>query len=94
MVIDDLNAFSIRACPAKTDTELVVHADAPLPCAIAPQLLQAISRRGAQVLDAPRQVKLFELAQRRALYIRKARYAPEVEQSLGVGTTEGLNRHN
>lgn len=93
MIVHDLDVFGIGTRPAKADTELIVHADAPLASTIAFQLLQAVRRWCAQVVDASCQVQLLQLAQRRAFDVGEARHATQTEQGLGVGTLERLDRH-
>jgi hypothetical protein len=94
VVINDLYIFGVCAGPTKADTELIVHADAPLARSITFQLLKSICGRCSKVLDAPRQVDLLELAQRRALHIRESCHASEVEQGGGISAPESLDRHS
>ena len=93
MVVDDLDVFGIVSRPVKAEPELIVHSKAPLARTIALQLLQPIRRWRAEVLEASRHVELLQLSQRRALDVRKARYAPEAEQRFGVRAFESLDRH-
>ena len=52
-----------------------------------------IAAGSAQVLDASREVELFQLAQCRALDIREARHTPQFEQRFGVAALERPDRH-
>jgi hypothetical protein len=70
VVVHDLDVFGVGTRPAKADPKLIVHANAPLAGAITLQLLQPVRGRRAQILDAPRELDLLELAQRRALDTR------------------------
>jgi hypothetical protein len=70
---------------------LIVDAHAPLPGAVARKLFQAIRGRSAHILDAPRQIELFELAQRDPFDIDESSYASKSEQGFGVGVPERLD---
>jgi len=52
MVVHNLDVQCARQRPAKTDPELVVDADAVLPCTISPQRLQPIARWYSQIVEA------------------------------------------
>lgn len=92
MIVHDLDVFGIGTGRAKTDAELIVHADAPLASAIAIELLEAVRWRCAQILDASRQLELFQLSQPRAFDVREARRAAQPEQGFRVGTLERPDR--
>jgi hypothetical protein len=72
---------------------LVIHANAPLAGAVALQQLEPVCRRRSQVPDAPGQVELLQLAQRRPFDIRKSGDPTESEQGFSVGAPERLDRH-
>src|SRR5579872_5941526 len=92
MIVDDLDVLSAIA-PAKADAELIVHADAPLPCPISLQSFQAVAWRSTHVFNSPGQVELLELTKRRALDVHKPSHAPQIEQALRVSAPERLDRH-
>jgi len=54
VIVDNLDIVRVPVFPAETDPPLVVDANAVLSCAIAPKLLQAIARWGAEVLHVLR----------------------------------------
>jgi len=93
VIVNDLDVFSAGALPAKTDPELVVHSNAPLPRAVALQKLEPVRRGRAHVFDASRQVQLLKLAQRRALDVRESGDALEAEQGRSVGALERPDRN-
>jgi hypothetical protein len=67
VVVDDFNGFRARIRPNKTETELVVDADAVLAGSITAQQFQTVARRDAEVIEAPSDVQLPELAACHAL---------------------------
>ena len=72
MVIDYLDVFGVSTSPAKANTELIVNTNAPLAGPIALELLEPIAWRRAKIIDAPRQLDLFELPKRRTLDVHKS----------------------
>jgi hypothetical protein len=92
VIVHELDIFGVASRPAKADPELIVHPQPPLTCAIALQLLETVRLRRTQVVDAPREVELLQLAQRRTLDVGEARHAPQPEQCLSVGTLERSSR--
>jgi hypothetical protein len=50
MIVNDLDLVGIAILPPEADAPLLVHANTVLACAIAPELLQSIARRHAQVV--------------------------------------------
>jgi len=60
VVIHDLHVERIAILEAETYTPLVVHTDAPLPCAIMLQGFQPVRGRQAQILDTVSGVQLRE----------------------------------
>jgi len=64
VVVDHLDVLSATAGPAKAHPELIVDANAVLPCAIAPQSLQAIARWHSQISEPIGNLELAELPSR------------------------------
>jgi hypothetical protein len=87
-MVHDLDVFGFTPGPPETDPELVVHPQAPLTCPLALQLFQSVGRRYAQIVDATREVQLFELAQRRTLDVEEPSNALQSEQCFGVAAEE------
>jgi len=69
MVIHDLYAVSVPVAPRKTNTKLVIDANAVLPFAIALQCLKVITRRSLQVLQHHGVIEHYQFSQRNALNI-------------------------
>jgi hypothetical protein len=92
VVVHDPDIVSTAARPAKTDAELIVHANAPLADAVVFQPFQPVRGQRPHASIALGQVKLIELAQRRALNVRELGDASQFEQGLGVGASEALDR--
>lgn len=84
MVIDDFDIVGPAIYPPKADAELVIDAHAPLPGAIAGELLQPVCGRGAHVFDTLRQVELLELAQGGTFNVGETPHAPKSEQGFGA----------
>ncbi len=92
MIIDYLHDVCIPTFPAKTDSPLVVDANAVLSRSITCQLLEAISGRHAQVVERSGRVKLGKLAQRDA--VNGLRQLPDwlpVEEALGILVPEAAD---
>jgi len=70
VVIDDFDVLRTGSAPSKADPPLLVDADAVLTGAIAPQLLQSVTRRDPRVVECLRGVQDQQLAQRRSLLPR------------------------
>ena len=83
MVIDDFNLERVAGVPAKTDSPPLINADAPLAGSTSGELLQAIGRRDAQVVQRNRTVEHSQLAQGNLLNVawQPAR-AAKVEDAL------------
>ena len=91
MVIDDLDVFRAGVCPAKTQAELIVHANTVLAGTVALQDFQAITRRRAQKLMSVRRIELHKLTNR---YERNGREPPafaRLEQSLSIDAAKALD---
>jgi hypothetical protein len=92
VIVDDLHLVGIAILPAKADAPLLVHANTVLAGSIAPELLQSITRRYAEVAELLGRVHRHEFAEHRASEIR--RISPDRlagEQSLGVTVGEGVD---
>jgi hypothetical protein len=79
VVVNNLDVFGIGARPSETNSELVIHLNAALAGAVALYTLELVRGWCSQIRDAPGQVELFELAQRRALDIHESGNAPQPE---------------
>ncbi len=92
MVVDDFNVERIPGAPAKTDSPLLVHADAVLPLPVTFELFQSVSRRDPQILKDGRGVQHSEFPKRNSLDTR-----PELpdgftpKKALGVSGLEALD---
>jgi hypothetical protein len=93
VVVHEFNVFGVGTGPAKADAELIIHADAPLPCAISLQLLTPVRWRCTEIVDLSSQVELLQLAQRRTFNIHESSDASQLEQGLCINTLESLDRH-
>ena len=51
MVIRDLSIERVTASPLKTDSPLVIDADAMLPCTVAAKFFKSIRGRDSQVIE-------------------------------------------
>ena len=67
MVVNNFNICRPLIGPAKTNSELVIDANAPLTFSVATKLLQTITRRHTHIIQALRQIKFNKLAQGGAL---------------------------
>ena len=82
----------IGSRPPEADAPLIVHADAVLPASVAPELLEPVARRDAEVVESHGRVELPQLAQGDPLHIRPQ--LPDrlpIEQPLRVTVAEALN---
>jgi ABC-type antimicrobial peptide transport system ATPase subunit len=71
MVVDDFNMLGMAVHPHKTYTPLIIYANAELSVAIPLKRLQTISRRSAQLVQAPRGVQKLQPSARLPLETRK-----------------------
>jgi hypothetical protein len=82
MVVDDFNVVGVAMLPDKADPPLIVDAYAVLTRAVALQGFQPVTRRYAQILDAPSPVEVekfpaggpFESPEPRDIHIVKQRF--------------------
>jgi hypothetical protein len=89
MIVNDLDLIGIAILPSKADAPLLVHANTVLAGAIAPELLQSIARRHAEVVELLGRIHRHQFAQHRALEIRRiASDGLASEQSLGIAIGE------
>jgi hypothetical protein len=93
VVIDDLYIVGVGTGPAKAQTKLIVHANAPETGSITFQSLEPVRRRRPQILDAASQIQLLELSQCRPLDVRKSTNGTKLEKRLRVSTFEGSDSH-
>ncbi len=66
MVIDDFYIFRALFRPAKTNSILIVHANAMLTSATALQEFQPISRRDAKLIQLLDKIQLLQFSKRHA----------------------------
>jgi hypothetical protein len=71
MIVHDLDVVRVGILPPKTDSPLIVDANAVLPGAIAFQLFQTIAGRAPQVVKRLGRIDEDELAQHRTLEITR-----------------------
>jgi hypothetical protein len=92
MVVNDRNLVGIAILPPEADAPLLVHANTVLAGAIAPELLQSIPRRDAEVVELLGRIHRHKFAQHRASKIRRiaSDWLPS-EQPLGVAIGEGVD---
>lgn len=92
MVIDNLHAVCIPTFPAKTDSPLVVDANAVLSRSFSCQLLEPVCGRHAQVVERSCRVDLHKLTQRNP--VDGLRQLPDwlpVEETLGILVPEAAD---
>jgi len=70
MVVDDFNVECIPRAPAKTESPLLVHADAVLPLPVTFKLFQSVSRRDPQILKDGCGVQYSEFPKRNSMDTR------------------------
>ena len=86
MVINDLHILSVMAGPSEADSPLIIDPDAVLPLPVAPQSLQSIAGRNAQVIEAGGDFELTQLATSHNRDTFKAPDAFATREGFGVGT--------
>lgn len=92
VIVNDSYIRRLAVLPAETYTPLVVDADAPLPGAVAAQLLQTVAGRDAQFLDPADGINELELATGNHLdFLRKATHVQTVKHRCRGFVGEGLN---
>jgi hypothetical protein len=90
MVVDDLDILG-ASLPPKTNPPLVVDADAVLPTAISPQCLQAVSRRGPQVVQLSGGSQHAKFTSRHPLDSGETPNGSIIGECFGVPTAETLD---
>ena len=91
MVVDYLDVFRAGVCPAKTQAELIVHANTILAGTVALQGFQAIARWRAQKLKGMRRIELHQLTNRHERNRREPPAFARLEQSLSIDAAEALD---
>jgi hypothetical protein len=91
MVIGDLDFVSVSFAPFKTNTPLIVDADAVLSLAIASKALQSISRQGRKRSQVRRGVKHVQFSKRLPFKSLESPHPFPVEKALGIAAPEGAN---
>lgn len=85
MIVDYLHVVCVPLLPTKTDSPLVVDANAVLSGTITCQLLKAIAKGHAQVVERSGRIKLDKLAERDA--VNALRQLPDrlsVEEAFSI----------
>ena len=93
MVIHDLNVFGAFCCPPKAHAKLVIYANAVLSGAIAFKGFQPVSRRYAEVVESGSAIQHCQLSDCNRFDADEELDPCAIEQTLGVGTGEGFDRH-
>jgi hypothetical protein len=88
VIVDNFNIMRTIGAPDKTDTPLIVDADAVLALAIALQRLELISWRYAQASQLICRMNLKQLASGNTLDVPEAGDCLASEQSLCIGAHE------
>jgi hypothetical protein len=92
MIVNDLYVVGIAILPAKADAPLLVHANTVLARALAPELLQSIARRHAEVVELLGRIHHHEFAQHRALDISGISSDGHAsEETLRISIGEGVD---
>ena len=92
MVVHDLNVVRVFALPAEANPILIVHSDAVLAGAVAPQWLKPVAGRQLQVAQLLRAIQLRELAERHPLDLRRqAVISAALPQTLSFPTGKADN---
>jgi hypothetical protein len=88
VVVHDLDIFSACVRPTKAQTELIIYADAMLPCTIPFQGFQPIPRRHPQIAQSSRDLQLPQLASCDSRDIRESPDLCSLGKSLGIEALE------
>jgi hypothetical protein len=91
VVVHDLYIARRAVAPFKTQTPLIVDADAPLPLAISLQGFQPVLRRNPQKREVGCSVLLLQFAPSHLFNIDEARDALVLKQGLRVLASERFN---
>ena len=90
-VVHDLDPVHTIRLPDKTDSPLVIDANAVLALAVRIQSFKLVARRDAQTCAFGGGTDLKQLAPGKALEIVETDYRAAVKQRLGIGTREREN---
>ena len=88
MVINDLDILSTTAFESETDAPLIVDSDAVLPCPIACQKLQPVTRRHAKKVQRRNSMYLLQFPDGYLFDVCKAGDPTPLKQRLRVATKE------
>jgi hypothetical protein len=91
VVVHDLDIFSTCVRPTEAQTELIVYADAMLPCSIPFQGFKSIPRRYPQIAQSSRDLQLPQLASCDNRDIRESPDLLSLGKSLGIEALERLD---
>ena len=88
MIVNDFHIFGACGGPAEADAELVIHADAVLPGAIALEQLQPIPGRYPKITQATGNFQLPKLAPRDRFDTGESSHTLTRRQSFRIGAAE------
>ena len=94
MVIDDLDVKNIPIFESKTESPLVVNANAPLTFTIATQCLKSVARRDAEVIESKSAIKHLQFAFGNPGQRFEFSRAFTFEQGLRVFAAESFDHRN
>jgi hypothetical protein len=88
VVVHDLDILRTGSRPAEADAILVIHPDAVLAHAIAPERFEAVARRHTEVVEHGRNLALPELSSRNRLDVDETLHPNSTGESFGVRILE------
>ena len=91
MIVNDLDVTSRAIVPIKTNTPLIIDANAPLTLAISFERLQPVMRRDSQRIKALRGMQHLQFPHCHLGDVRKPGNALTLEQAPGIARLEGLD---
>jgi hypothetical protein len=91
MIVHDLDVLDAYVCPTEAHAELIIYANAVLSRAIAFQGFQSVAGRHLQIVQAPCDLQLPQLASRHGRDIRKPPDLLALRKSLRVGAPKRLD---
>jgi len=92
MIVNDFDIVRVSRSPAETDPPLRVNPDAVLARPIAPELLQAIARRKAQVVEARGRFEHPQLSESDLLNFRTQHpHRATLEEPFSITSTKALD---
>jgi hypothetical protein len=88
VIVDDFDLVRIAVSPFKTDSPLVIYADAPKPFPVASERLQPISRRRIEILNPRSPVNLAQFTECNPLKRLKSPTVTVPEDLFGFSVCE------